>query len=186
MDPSSLACGKTPCVCRHARGRTNRSCWHNQVAQLSAARKMIATPLRWLADCLCPFLCFCLCFLCRVQRSIRLALLIGVIVKSLAKNDTDRAALREGAHRRWCQNLSRNGSSQNGYGYICIYIYIYMEPSGLEVGNVGRCGVFEQPGRAIMSALAEPSEFERPFRAPQRSRTGSSGDFGGPSGAERA
>ena len=60
------------------------------------------------------------------------------------------------------------------------------EPSGLEVGNVGRCSVFEQPGRAISSALAEPSEFERPFRAPQRSRAGSSGHFERPSGAERA
>ena len=61
------------------------------------------------------------------------------------------------------------------------------EPSGLELGNVGRCNVFEQPGRAISSALAKPSEFERvraaissapaepsglerPYRAPQRSR----------------
>ena len=35
------------------------------------------------------------------------------------------------------------------------------EPSGLDLGNVGRCGVFEQPGRAISSALAEPSEFAR-------------------------
>ena len=34
------------------------------------------------------------------------------------------------------------------------------EPSGLELGNVGRCNVFEQPGRAISSALAKPSEFE--------------------------
>ena len=63
------------------------------------------------------------------------------------------------------------------------------EPSGLELGNVGRCSVFEQPGRAISSALAEPSEsseFERPFRAPQRSRAGSSGHFERPRGAERA
>ena len=61
------------------------------------------------------------------------------------------------------------------------------EPSGLEVGNVGRCGVFEQarpsnferPGGAervrvaISSAPAKPSWLERPFRAPQRSRAGS-------------
>ena len=35
------------------------------------------------------------------------------------------------------------------------------EPSGLELGHVGRCNVFEQPGQAMSSALAEPSEFER-------------------------
>ena len=60
------------------------------------------------------------------------------------------------------------------------------EPSGLDLGNVGRCGVFEQPGRAISSGLAEPSELERHFRAPQRNRAGSSGYFERPSGAELA
>ena len=51
---------------------------------------------------------------------------------------------------------------------------------------------FERPGRvervraAISSAPAEPSGLERPFRAPQRSRAGSSGYFERPSGAERA
>ena len=40
----------------------------------------------------------------------------------------------------------------------------------LEVGNVGRCRVFEQPGRAISCALAEPTEFKLPCRAPQQSR----------------
>ena len=59
-------------------------------------------------------------------------------------------------------------------------------PGQLEVGNVGRCTVFEQPSRANSSALAEPSEFEWPFRAPQRSRAGSGGHFERPSGAERA
>ena len=61
------------------------------------------------------------------------------------------------------------------------------EPSGFELGNVGRCNVFEQPGRLISSALAkpsalqgvraaisgapvEPSGLEQPYRAPQRSR----------------
>ena len=34
------------------------------------------------------------------------------------------------------------------------------EPSGFDLGNVGRCGVFEQPGRAISSGLAEPSKFQ--------------------------
>ena len=65
------------------------------------------------------------------------------------------------------------------------------EPSGLDVANVGRCGVFEarpsrtEPARAAMSsAPAEPSGFERPFRAPWRRRAGSSGHF--ERGAERA
>ena len=74
------------------------------------------------------------------------------------------------------------------------------EPSRFDLGNVSRCRVFEQPGRAISSGLAEPSEFERhfssapakpsglerPFRAPKRSRAGSSGHFERPGGAERA
>ena len=69
------------------------------------------------------------------------------------------------------------------------------EPSVLELGNVGKCGVFDQPGRtissararaAISSAPAEPSGLEQVFRAPQRSRAGSSGHFERPSGAERA
>ena len=37
------------------------------------------------------------------------------------------------------------------------------EPSGLDLGNIGKCGVFEQPGRAISSGLAEPSKFQRHF-----------------------
>ena len=60
------------------------------------------------------------------------------------------------------------------------------EPSGLDFGDVGRYSAFEQPGQAISSALAAPSGLERPFRAPQPSRTGSSGRFERPSGAERA
>ena len=39
-------------------------------------------------------------------------------------------------------------------------------PSVLEVANVVSCNISEQPGRAISSVLAEPSEFERLFRAP--------------------
>ena len=62
----------------------------------------------------------------------------------------------------------------------------FAEPSGLDFGDVGRCNAFEQPGRAISSALAEPNEFELRFRAPQWSRAGSSGRFERPSGAERA
>ena len=59
-----------------------------------------------------------------------------------------------------------------------------VEPSGLEIGNVGRCSVLEQrPSNP--SALAKRSEFERPFRAPQRSRAASSGHFERPSGAEQ-
>ena len=57
-----------------------------------------------------------------------------------------------------------------------------------EVRNVGRCTVFEQPGRAISSALAEtsvqrpaeprgrpvePRGLERPFPTPQQSQDGS-------------
>ena len=65
----------------------------------------------------------------------------------------------------------------------------FERPSGAERARCRkrrqvRC--FREPGRAISSALAEPSEFERPFRAPQRSRAGSSGHFERPSGAERA
>ena len=44
----------------------------------------------------------------------------------------------------------------------------------------------ERARAAIPSAPAEPSGFERPFRAPQRSRAGSSCHFERPSGAERA
>ena len=40
--------------------------------------------------------------------------------------------------------------------------------------------MFSRPGRAELSRL------ERPFRAPQRNRAGSSGLFGRPGGAERA
>ena len=54
-----------------------------------------------------------------------------------------------------------------------------VDPSGLDVTNVGRWGVFEarlsgvEPARAaILSAPVEPSRLERPFRAPQRSRAG--------------
>ena len=60
------------------------------------------------------------------------------------------------------------------------------EPSGLDFGDVGRCSVFEQPGQAISSGLAEPTGLERPFWAPQWSRAGSSGRFERPSRAERA
>ena len=34
------------------------------------------------------------------------------------------------------------------------------EPSRFDLGNVSRCRVFEQPGRAISSGLAEPSKFQ--------------------------
>ena len=44
----------------------------------------------------------------------------------------------------------------------------------------------ERARAAMSSAPAEPSGLERPFRAPQQSRTGSSGHFERPSGAERA
>ena len=72
------------------------------------------------------------------------------------------------------------------FGRLCTTMF--------EVGEVGRCGAFEQPGRskialfggskrvraAIPSAPAEPSRFERPFPAFQRSRAGLSGNFGRP------
>ena len=61
-----------------------------------------------------------------------------------------------------------------------------VEPSVSDVPNVRRCGVFEQPSRLIPSALAEPSEFEQPFRAARWTRAGSSGHFERPIGAERA
>ena len=44
----------------------------------------------------------------------------------------------------------------------------------------------ERARAAVSGAPAEPSWLERPFRAPQRSRAGSSGHFERPSAAERA
>ena len=52
--------------------------------------------------------------------------------------------------------------------------------SGLDLGNVGMCSVFEQPGRAISCGL------ERPFRATQRSRAAISSASAEPRGLDVA
>ena len=51
--------------------------------------------------------------------------------------------------------------------------------------NFERPGGAERVRTAISSAPAEPSGLERPFRAPQRGRAGSSGHFKRPGEAER-
>ena len=61
---------------------------------------------------------------------------------------------------------------------IDIYIYIY---------SAYPCIPCTRMFVSVLSATSmEPSDFERPFRAPQQSRAGSSGHFERPCGAERA
>ena len=60
----------------------------------------------------------------------------------------------------------------------------FERPSAADQARAAISSAREEP--SISSAPAVPSEFERPFRAPQRSRAGSSGHFEGPSRAERA
>ena len=63
------------------------------------------------------------------------------------------------------------------------------EPSGFEIVKSGGAMLSTRQAvqfRAHRRSRASSSEFERPFRAPQRSRPGSSGHLERPSGAERA
>ena len=69
--------------------------------------------------------------------------------------------------------------------FVFVRLCLVERPSRAERARARPSGA-EQARTAMSSAPAQPSGLELPFRAPQRSRAGSSGHFERPSGAERA
>ena len=69
--------------------------------------------------------------------------------------------------------------------FVLVFVVFVMSSSSFSSSSPTTFPSSSSFSSSSSSALAEPREFERPFRAPQRSRAGSSGHLERPSGAGR-